>query len=80
MSEIENRIQQLRTLLNKYNHQYFVLDNPSVSDYEYDMLLKELKELEEAHPEFLILIHQPIELVATFQVVLRRLFISQYAF
>ena len=52
MSEIENRIQQLRTLLNKYNHQYFVLDNPSVSDYEYDMLLKELKELEEAHPEF----------------------------
>ncbi|MGI6608070.1 MAG: NAD-dependent DNA ligase LigA [Erysipelotrichaceae bacterium] len=52
MSEIKNRIQQLRDLLNKYNYQYFVLDDASAPDYEYDMLLKELKELEEEHPEF----------------------------
>ncbi len=52
MSEIKKRIQNLRELLNKYNYQYFVLDDASVPDYEYDMLLKELKELEEAYPEF----------------------------
>ncbi|MGI6509851.1 MAG: NAD-dependent DNA ligase LigA [Erysipelotrichaceae bacterium] len=52
MSETKNRIKELRTLLNKYNYQYYVLAAPSVSDYEFDMLLKELKELEEAHPEF----------------------------
>lgn len=52
MSEIKNRILELRDLLNRYNYQYFVLDNPSVPDYEYDRLLQELRELEEAHPEF----------------------------
>mgnify|MGYP001029159059 CR=1 FL=1 len=52
MSEIKDRIQQLRDLLNKYNYQYFVLDEASVPDYEYDMLLKELKELEQAYPQY----------------------------
>lgn len=52
MSETKNRIKELRSLLNKYNYQYYVLAAPSVSDYEFDMLLEELKELEEAHPEF----------------------------
>ncbi len=52
MSEIKDRIQQLRDLLNKYNYQYFVLDEASIPDYEYDMLLKELKELEQAYPQY----------------------------
>lgn len=52
MSEIKDRIQQLRDLLNKYNYQYFVLDEASVPDYEYDMLLKELKELEQDYPQY----------------------------
>jgi len=45
------RIQYLRTLLEKYNHEYYVLDNPSVSDAEYDRLLNELALLESKHPE-----------------------------
>lgn len=52
MSEIKDRIQKLRDLLNKYNYQYFVLDDASVPDYEYDMLLKELKELEQDYPQY----------------------------
>ncbi len=52
MSEIKNRIKELRSLLNKYDYQYYVLADSSISDYEYDMLMKELKELEAANPEF----------------------------
>jgi len=49
---MEQKIQQLRKLLNKWAHAYYVLDNPLVSDAEYDSMIKELKELEEKHPEF----------------------------
>lgn len=45
------RIQELREELNRYNYEYHTLDEPSVSDYEYDMKLRELIELEEANPE-----------------------------
>ena len=37
---MEKKITALREKLNEYNRQYYVLDNPSVSDYEYDMLLR----------------------------------------
>lgn len=45
------RIRQLRQELHAHNHSYYVLNNPTVSDYEFDMLIKELEELESRHPE-----------------------------
>ncbi|TGB01059.1 NAD-dependent DNA ligase LigA [Halobacillus salinus] len=45
------RIQALREELNRYNYEYHTLDEPSVSDYEYDTKLRELIELEEENPE-----------------------------
>ena len=47
----ESRIYELRKLIDKYNYEYYVNDNPSVSDQEYDSLLHELIALEEKHPE-----------------------------
>jgi len=49
---MKDRIEQLRKRINQYNYEYHVLDLPSVSDYEYDSLFKELLTLEEKHPEF----------------------------
>ncbi|MBO5780493.1 MAG: NAD-dependent DNA ligase LigA, partial [Muribaculaceae bacterium] len=46
------RIQQLRDLLNDYNYKYYVLNQPTVSDYEFDQLMKELEALEAAYPEY----------------------------
>lgn len=46
------RIEQLRKELTLYNHKYYVEASPVVSDYEYDRLLRELQELEAAHPEY----------------------------
>ncbi|MCH2198845.1 MAG: NAD-dependent DNA ligase LigA [Flavobacteriales bacterium] len=45
------RIDQLTEELREHNHQYYVLNTPSISDYDFDMLLKELEHLESAHPE-----------------------------
>lgn len=45
------RIQELRKQLNEHNHRYYVLNAPTISDYEFDKLLKDLEELEEKHPE-----------------------------
>ncbi len=50
--EIKNRIKKLHELLHHHNHQYYVLAQPEISDFEYDNLLNELKELENNHPEF----------------------------
>ena len=47
----ENRILFLRKELEKYSIEYYVYDNPSVSDQEYDRLMQELMALEEKHPE-----------------------------
>lgn len=47
----EKRVQELHELLNQYNYEYHVLDNPSVPDAEYDRLMRELIELEEQFPE-----------------------------
>jgi len=47
----ENRVKELHKLLNQYNYEYHVLDNPSVPDAEYDRLMRELIELEEKYPE-----------------------------
>ena len=48
----EKQINQLREELRQHNHNYYVLDTPTISDYEFDMKLKELQILEEKHPEF----------------------------
>lgn len=45
------RVEQLRNLLNKYAYEYYVLDTPSVTDYEYDILYRELLSIEEKYPE-----------------------------
>lgn len=48
----KEKIESLRKELREHNHQYYVLDNPTISDYDFDMKLKELQMLEEQHPEF----------------------------
>lgn len=53
MSEsIKDKIENLRQQINRYNYEYYVNDSPTVSDYQYDMLINELKQLEQQHPEF----------------------------
>lgn len=47
----QERILQLRSELHEHNHRYYVLNSPSISDYDFDMLLKELQELEAQNPE-----------------------------
>ncbi len=44
-------IKSLREELNQHNHNYYVLDNPTISDFEFDQKLKQLQELENKHPE-----------------------------
>jgi DNA ligase (NAD+) len=51
MSVLET-ITNLRTELNQHNYNYYVLDQPTISDFEFDLKLKQLQELEIAHPEF----------------------------
>ena len=45
------RAAELSEQLEHHNYQYYVLDNPSISDFEYDLLFRELVDIEEAHPE-----------------------------
>ncbi|MFW6298195.1 MAG: NAD-dependent DNA ligase LigA [Bacillota bacterium] len=52
MDDVKKRIETLKEKLNQYNYEYHVLDNPSVSDVEYDQLMQELIDLEESHPEY----------------------------
>jgi len=50
--EVKDKIQALRKELNEHNYNYYVLDNATISDYEFDQKLKELEALEQKHPEF----------------------------
>lgn len=52
MDNIKDTIQSLRDELREHNYNYYVLDNPTISDYDFDIKLKELQTLETAHPEF----------------------------
>ena len=52
MELIKQKIESLRRELEEYNYQYYVLSNPTVSDYEFDMKLKELEKLEAENPAF----------------------------
>ena len=51
MERLTARIAQLRRQINEANYQYYVLDNPTISDAEYDRLMRELQQLEAEHPE-----------------------------
>ena len=51
--EAQHKIQSLSTELEQHNYNYYVLDNPTISDYEFDKLLEELIALEKQFPEFL---------------------------
>ncbi len=49
---VRERIEELRRQLEYHNHKYYVENDPSISDFEFDALMRELQRLEEAHPEF----------------------------
>ena len=52
MNELEEKMNNLRDEIHNYNHEYYILDKPSISDYDFDQKLKELINLELLHPEF----------------------------
>lgn len=52
---MRNRLDEIKKLLNQYSYEYYVLDQPSVSDAVYDSLMAELKKIEVEHPEWITL-------------------------
>ncbi len=52
MENIKEKIDELRKTLRYHSDRYYLDDAPEIEDYEYDMMMRELKALEEAHPEF----------------------------
>src|SRR2546426_1456284 len=50
---IADRIEDLRKQIREHEYRYYVLDQPVISDYEFDQLVRELKTLEEQHPELI---------------------------
>lgn len=56
-NDVAVRIDELRRQLEYHNWRYYVLDDPVITDSEYDRMLRELQSLETAHPEYYCLIH-----------------------
>ena len=52
--EPKKRIEELVELLNRYSEEYYIYDNPTVSDFEYDAIYRELENLEKLYPEFVL--------------------------
>jgi DNA ligase (NAD+) len=52
--DIKKRICELVELINLYNHEYYILDTPSIEDREYDSLIRELEQLEKDYPEYVL--------------------------
>ena len=52
MNEIADRIKALREELERHNYDYYVLSSPTISDFEFDRKMRELQDLEAAHPEY----------------------------
>ncbi len=52
--DIQQKILSLREELNQHNYNYYILDQPTISDYEFDQKLKELIDLEKSYPEFFV--------------------------
>ena len=53
MNELEARVAELREKIAEANYRYYVLDDPTISDAEYDELMRELRSLEEQHPDLI---------------------------
>lgn len=51
--DVKNRIEELRKQIEYHSNRYYNEDNPEISDYEFDMLMQELKKLEQEHPEYI---------------------------
>jgi DNA ligase (NAD+) len=51
-AEARERIEKLRTEIEEHNRRYYVLNQPVISDFEYDILINELETLEKSFPEF----------------------------
>jgi len=51
--DINKQINYLKLVIQEHDHRYYVLDDPQISDHEYDSLLRELKDLEDSHPELI---------------------------
>ena len=53
-TDAKKKIEELTARLNRYSYEYYVLDAPTVDDYDFDMQLRELQELEQQHPEYIL--------------------------
>lgn len=53
MKELKKRLEELKEQIRENDYQYYVLDDPKISDYEYDKLMQKLLDIEKAHPELL---------------------------
>ena len=53
LTDIQNKIEELRKQINYHNNRYYVLDSPEISDAEYDSLMQQLRKLEAEYPQFL---------------------------
>lgn len=53
-TDAKKRIEELTARLNRYSYEYYVLDAPTVDDYDFDMQLRELQELEQQYPEYVL--------------------------
>jgi len=62
--EVKDRINKLRREINKHNHRYYVLNQPVISDLEYDLLVNELENLEKKYPE-LVTIDSPTRIIGS---------------
>src|SRR6185295_2888522 len=51
-SQAKSRVEELSKIIDEHNYKYYVLSEPSISDYEFDMMLEELIRLEKQFPEF----------------------------
>ena len=54
MKAIENRLKKLRDIIEQHNYNYYILDAPTISDGEYDVIFRDLYALETKHPELII--------------------------
>src|SRR4030067_2231246 len=53
LEQLRQRLEQLRREIQFHNYRYHVLDDPQISDLEFDQLMSELREIENAHPEWI---------------------------
>lgn len=51
--QAKKKIDELRTLLQEHSYRYYVLDDPAISDRDYDIMLRELEDLEKEHPQYI---------------------------